>query len=84
MFKKEVTIRGEHYIAEFSSNQRGFFITLFSLKDPKDNKVMELNDDEILTNILKTFNYDYEYMARHLDIVNNQIKIKDPKSVTDK
>jgi hypothetical protein len=46
-----------------SYNDRGFFISLFSMEDPSKNKVLELPDLAKTNKILEAFNHDYQYMA---------------------
>jgi hypothetical protein len=39
-------IKNDYYIIELSYNQRGFFVSLFSIEDEAKNKVLEIESEE--------------------------------------
>ena len=61
-----------------SYNTRGFFISLFSIENTEKSLVLELENPEKINTILTAFNHDYDYMAQHIRIVRNKIKIMRP------
>jgi hypothetical protein len=71
-------ISGEYYIVELSFNQRGFFVSLFSMEDQTKNKVLEIENIEKSNLILNSFNHDYETLTDHIKIVKGKIKIRRP------
>jgi hypothetical protein len=73
-------IGSDYFIIEMSFNNRGFFISLFCIADENKHKVLELVDSEKTRKILKTFENNYEIMAKNIKIVNGYIKIKKPTS----
>ena len=79
LYKKSQMIGSEYYVVEISYNQRGLFISLFSLESADKNKVLEVEDQEKCRSIMESFENDYEKMAKHVRLVRGQIKIRKPK-----
>ncbi len=82
VYKKGRTFANlEYYIVEISKSIRGLFISLFSIESSKKNKMLEIEyDNEKSKQILAAFKEDYEKLASHLKIINDQIKIRKPDS----
>ena len=78
VFKKGILIGREYFILEMSYNTRGFFISLFSIENSEKSLILELENPEKVNQILSAFNHDYDFMAQHIRIVRNKIKIMRP------
>eukprot|EP00347_Sterkiella_histriomuscorum_P008638 403344332 len=79
VFKRGKMIQNDYYIVEISYNQRGLFVSLFSMENEQKNKVLEIENFDKIQQIMQAFNNDYMLMADHLKIVRDQVKIKRPK-----
>ena len=69
LHKKSQMIGNEYYIVEISYNQRGLFVSLFSMESADKNKVLEVEDQDKCRSIMESFDNDYEKMAKHVKLV---------------
>jgi hypothetical protein len=46
VYKKGKMIKNDYYVVELSYNQRGFFVSLYSIEDESKNKVLEIENEE--------------------------------------
>ncbi len=44
LFKRGMTIKDDYYITEISYNQRGLFVSLYSIENPDKNKILEIDN----------------------------------------
>ncbi len=56
VYKKGRLIKNEYYVVEISYNQRGLFVSLFSIEDGTKSKVLEVENEEKAKQILEAFN----------------------------
>ena len=77
-------IQSEYYIVEISYNQRGMFISLFSMEDESKNKVLEIENFEKVSQIVAAFKNDFELMSDNIKVVKGEVKIRKPRTLNPK
>jgi hypothetical protein len=65
---------------ELSYNSRGFFVSLFSISSESNNKILEIENQDKINQILAAFNHDYGLLAQHIKIVKGHVKIRRPEN----